>query len=168
MILFGHFGITIGIVHAINKKFKTDIDLRKAAFFSELPDLLDKPLGLAFPHFWGNRTRLIGHTFIFFILIAFFLRMKKLKHFKILSLALLGHVVLDRIWGRDVDVFLFPFLGVPMPLPEEIFNRWRTSLYLKYNLTGEALGFAVVLYLVLSYGLYRKKNFNAFWNSGVL
>ena len=168
MILFGHFGITVGAVHAYNKKFKADVDLRKAAIFAELPDILDKPLGVAFMDFFGNRTRLFGHTLLFIVLIALYLKKKKIKHASIFTLAIVGHILLDRIWLKDWDVFLFPVLGIPQPIDFDIFARWHESLYWRYHWAGESIGFTIVMYLFLRYKLYRKENFKSFWNSGVL
>lgn len=166
MLLFGHVGITVGLVHVANR----GADLRKAALVSILPDFIDKPLGLLYPKFFGNNTRLYGHSLLFSaLLLAFFLwRRDKARTPFILWAACLGHLLFDKMWEGNLPSLFWPFLGDFPPLALSAFQRWKVILMDPYTYTGEILGIGVLLFLTAHYQLYRKDEARKFWRTGRL
>jgi hypothetical protein len=59
MLLFGHVGLTIGLVRAFNR----EVDVRWVAVASMLPDIIDKPLRYCIaPACTQSNTRTVGHS----------------------------------------------------------------------------------------------------------
>ncbi len=165
MLPLGHIGITIGVVHAVNRK----VDLRKVAVLAIAPDLLDKPLGLLFPKIFFNHTHIFGHSLLFSIaiLIGFFYFRKQLVFPFLLWASYFGHMALDRIWKFTPHTFLWPFLGQVPPEQFTALERWKIGLFNSYNLIGELIGLSVIIFLAWYYKLYTLKNFKTFIKSGI-
>lgn len=78
------------------------------AFFSLLPDIVDKPLALwVVPEL--DTTRWMGHTLAFSALVCAIV-WRFLPDLLIFSLACPGHLLLDSMW-RSPHTLLFPLLG---------------------------------------------------------
>lgn len=157
MFFFGHIGITVGAVDAVNKRFNTKVDLRKVAVLALLPDLIDKPLGLLYPNVFENHTRLFGHHALFsiFLFVLFWSLRRRIRHWIILWCAFFGHMILDRFWSYGVENFFWPLLGDPKQLNPNMTERWGHALLEFYNLGGEILGF-IVLAVILAPKLTRR------------
>lgn len=76
MLLFGHLGITLALASGLDKiiasgkgkGFSRLVDYRLVLIGSMLPDIIDKPLGIAFPAALGS-GRTVAHTFLFLFLL---------------------------------------------------------------------------------------------------
>ena len=143
MIFFGHIGVSVAVAASLRK----DIDLRKVAFFSVAPDLLDKSLSLCSSGCFDNTDRLYGHSLVVSCLglALAYLFCKRIPNSPIYGLAYLGHLPLDRMWlWMNPVTLLWPALG---PLygatsyPELVLVR---SGFDAYNLMGEILGLALL------------------------
>lgn len=172
MIFFGHVGITLGGIHALDRfVFKQKIDLRKVAFLAVAPDLLDKPLGLLNSSFFANHSRLYGHSLIFSIALLYLMQ-KRWHHPRsyigLLWFSYFGHMLLDRFWYRSLHYFLWPFLGLPESAPGNIFGRWYNAFFEPYNAFGELAGIAILLFLFFYYGLFSKSRLRNFLRNGSL
>jgi len=170
MVFFGHIGITVGIVQAVNVRFKRHIDLRAAGLLALGPDLFDKPLGLLYPNVFGNHTRLYGHSALFalVLLVLFYARRRRFTEILPLWLCYAGHLILDRTWIFSKHYLYWPFIGRPPMRPPQIVKRFWEGAQTVYNLTGEALGLSILIYLVFHYMLYRKDRWKGFWRDGTL
>lgn len=151
MFLFGHIGITVGAVHYLKNKRHLRLDLRAVALLAIAPDLIDKPIALLFHDAFGNHTRLLGHTLLFSIVVLATLLLMKQKrrvHYPfILWCSYFAHMIFDRIWLKDLDVFFWPLSGPLRKLDAPILQRWYQALSDPYTACGEIIGLTVLLYL---------------------
>jgi len=72
MLLFGHIGVTLGLFFVLGlflPRLKTIIDPKYLAIGVILPDLIDKPLGMVIFASTITTGRMIGHTFLFSLLL---------------------------------------------------------------------------------------------------
>lgn len=170
MFFFGHVGITVGLSQLVNTHSNKKIDLRKAAFFAVLPDLIDKPLGILFADYFELHSRLYAHSLVWAVLLMFGLwaYQKKLHHPFIYWFCYLGHDFLDRIWEKDLNYFLWPFMPRPQAYHKEILERWAEAITLPYSMFGESLGLSILVFLFVYYRLYARSNFYSFLKSGAL
>lgn len=170
MIFFGHVGITVGVVQAVNNASGRKVDLRKAAVLAIAPDLIDKPVGLLYPIALGNHTRLWGHSILFTLLVlAVFYRFKdRFIYPGILTGAYFGHMILDRIWINDMYAFLWPFEPYPGPLSIPVFTRWQAAIFQPWSIFGEVTGLSIILFLYAHYKVYRPGKLREFLATGHL
>jgi len=84
---------------------------------ANLPDLIDKPVGVFFPDLGLGTGRGIAHTLVFnlgLLAIGVYLYGHGWPWFLYVALASLGHLVLDEMW-RLPRVLLWPFYGFSFP-----------------------------------------------------
>lgn len=172
MFFFGHVGITVGAIHRFSnsKKSSPSIDYRWVAIGSILPDLLDKPVGLLYPNLFGNNTRLAAHSWFSCLTLLLFAAYFYKKHnLKWLTVSYLMHMILDQMWGqRERIIFLYPFLGNPIPWAESATTRWLLFYQNSYTVTGELLGILILIKISLKYNLFKIENFKKFLSTGKL
>jgi membrane-bound metal-dependent hydrolase YbcI (DUF457 family) len=144
MFLFGHAGLTMGAARAADR----DADLRFAAFFALLPDLLDKPVYLLAPAAYHGNTRGFGHSAAgALVALALLYALPPLRRRKPLLLwcCLLGHLALDLMWtSNHPAVLLWPLLGhFPAPIAASYGRP-----FVLYNAAGELAGLCVAAALL--------------------
>jgi hypothetical protein len=164
MLPFGHLGLTVAGVEQADPQ----LDLRPPMLIALLPDLIDKPLYKLAPQLVNGSSRSFGHTALgaAAALAALWAWRKRKGEALLLWCCWLGHLLLDRMWfAHDPQVLFWPFLG-PFPPPQE--GGFIESRLGAYNLTGEALGLALLLYFAWSGGLHRRRRLSRFLRTGRL
>ncbi len=180
MLLFGHAGVTTGIVKvsdilAARVKYGdagriSGLDYRLVFLGSLLPDIIDKPVWLLV----GNSASLSGrdyaHTLLFQLALligaAVMIRFGK-PWLLILSVASLLHLVFDQMWRSPAALF-WPLLG---PLPKEERTGWipeiLQALFSQPEVyIPEIIGLIIVL--LLAGRVASKKNVLSFIKTGVV
>jgi membrane-bound metal-dependent hydrolase YbcI (DUF457 family) len=167
MFPLGHIGITVALVVGARRwREEFRIDYRMLLMAALLPDLIDKPLSVAF----GIGGRTIAHTLLFALtLTALFLVTRNRPAsqakgsvwgavFLPLTIGTWSHLLLDRIWALPA-ILLWPFLGLTFPLdPFDPFT-FLEAYQDPYVLIGDAVGAAVLGYMAWRHRLYRRANF---------
>lgn len=164
MYIFGHIGLTVAAVRAVDR----ETDLRLPILLSILPDLIDKPTAVLLPALVNGSTRNFGHTLLgaSAVLAVLFARRRRLGHPLLLWACYAGHFLLDRMWLNDEPAIVFwPLLGA--------FPHWtptspRTPHLMMYYIIGEALGLGIILTLARRYRLFERPRWNAFVKTGRL
>jgi hypothetical protein len=139
-------------------------DLRWVIFLALVADVIDKPVGLIIFHETINNGRVYFHSLLVNLLLTLLLILWRKP--LIYPLALWVHQLADRMWMRPW-VSLWPFSGTfgyrDLPLDDWVYNVLNP-----YNLTTEAMGLAVTLWLVLRYRLYDGRCLRTWLRSGRL
>jgi hypothetical protein len=65
-------------------------------------------------------------------------------------------------------IFLWPFLGPVPPEPKSALLRWQNALSHLDILIGEMVGFAIYIFYLKKYKLYKKQNLKYFLKTGIL
>jgi hypothetical protein len=174
MLPLSHIAYTWGAFSLLGKRCPSlrTADYRLVALTSLLPDLIDKPLAVfVLPK--QQATVLFSHSLVANViaLTATLLWFRRLLPY---TLALLGHLVLDRMWDFP-KTFWWPFRG-------RNFQRWKYvgsvqdfgRAYVQLmpehpELVGlEAGGLLVLGWLVARHGLHRRENLARFLRTGRL
>lgn len=170
MILW-HSGITMLIVWFVMRG-NTRIDYRIVAVASLIPDLIDKPLGRIFFRDHYENGRIFGHTLLLnaaFFCVLFFMRGRAKRTFTLIPLSSLLHLAEDGMWN-DPRVFWWPLFGAQFPRnPTEggfiqMFNPFRHP----GQFALEAIGLAVIAWLLASHGLLNRNGIRSFIKTGRL
>lgn len=123
MLIFGHLGITFGIIKTFEKldemigKYKNEskIDYRMVFLGGLLPDIIDKPLVVLLANTTVGSAKSIAHSlaFILFMLILslFAIFNRKNNNILVITVCSFIHQILDGMW-RFPREFLWPFYGV--------------------------------------------------------
>ncbi len=182
MLVFGHIGITVGVARlaeaATGRYYARKpglslsyIDYRFLALGALLPDLIDKPLGLAvFPEFVGT-TRSVGHSLAFSaaILLAWALGYRYRWKLVPVSLALgcVCHLVLDGMW-RTPETVLWPMLGWGFPKEDQqgVVGYLEALLEQPWTAPSEIVGGMVIF--LLFFRLWQKQRLKHFFQNGSL
>src|SRR5437764_513682 len=113
MFILGHVGISMGAVHAIDKR----ADLRWVPLFALWPDLVDKPIERLAPLFANGWSRSIAHSLAGVALFSVVAALARRRRAWIAIVPCALHLVLDRMWlAQDRAVLLWPFLGFELPV----------------------------------------------------
>lgn len=161
MFVFGHIGISVGLLYLINKKFHFAVDYRYVILGAMLSDIIDKPLGNVILYSLNN-GRIFGHTLLFAILLTAVGVYRK----KILSIAygIWTHLILDRMWLNPTTL-LWPLLG---GFAQTDFEFWHFTVTIRepYNIIGEIAGVTILLLLIIRHKLYKSDNLRHFLKTG--
>jgi hypothetical protein len=163
MLLFGHIGITLGVVWLtetwLTEKFKVRVDYSLIFIGSLLPDIIDKPVGMILLPL--NNGRVFGHTLLF-ILIFLLIGLKYRKSSLALAFTSFLHLLQDEMWNEP-ETFLWPLLGFELPAKEHssfyeyikrIISEYTPSL--SHIFISEVIGFTIILaFLMRRRGHYR-------------
>lgn len=157
----GHAFLPLGLIYALQQRGRLVAwDLRLVALGGLLPDLLDKPLTL-----WvveGVRHgHWVGHTVLFAALLA--LLAVRVALARPLALGVGSHALLDRLPLTEPAAWLWPALG---PFPAGGWGEPVAALLTPWFVAGEALGFAVLLVIVVREGLLDPARLLAFLRTG--
>ena len=174
MFVFGHIGITLGIVYSAayslgrlfpEKNFQ--IDYRWVALGSLFPDMIDKPLGRIVLTETIGSGRIFAHTLLFGILLAltgyFLYRRTADQKPPVFAGASLCHILEDQLW-KSPEVLFWPLLGWSFPR-DQIHGNFFEYLAVVFShaydpaytgvFTSEIIGFCITLTFAGSYA--RKK-----------
>lgn len=176
MFPFGHLGLTLALAVGARRwlgDFRLDYRLLLVA--SLLPDLVDKPLSVAF----GIGGRSIAHTLLVVLALTLLFVLvrrpfpppdRRVAWAAALLAVTIGsgtHLLLDRMWTQP-EVLLWPFLGLTFPLdsfdPFRILEGYRDP----YVLLGDIVGAAALGALAWRYGMFRLANLLRFGREGHL
>lgn len=189
MQILGHVGVTLaasaltagfaggkkGIPASITTWWQTlssYLDIRVLLVGSMLPDIIDKPIGLAF--FWDTfrSGRIYAHTLLFTIILGVsgLLIYRSCKKTWMLALAAgsFMHLVLDEMWRMPVTL-LWPALGFTFEKVdlENILGYYFEVLFHDPSIfIPELIGFSVLLWLGLTI-LFRRST-GVFLKRGVI
>lgn len=178
MIFFGHLGPTALLVNFLDKTVmkendeKTHIDYRMVLIGSDLPDIIDKPIGAILFKGVFHNSRIFCHTLLFsnlLIIIGIF-NARKSKNYRnnilILGFCSLIHQLLDSMWLYP-KIFYWPLFGLKFPPRAD--GNWAAE-GLARLLTDpayyipEVSGVVIILYYFIR--LIRQKRLGRFIRDG--
>lgn len=164
MLLFGHLGITLGIVLGLGiliPRLKTFIDPKYLIIGALLPDLIDKPIGRVIFASTIANGRIIGHTLLFallLILIGLYIYEKnKDKRALTLGIGSFFHILEDQMWAQP-ETFFWPLLGLNFPKDftrydglEFLLRMFERSFEAEFSLSfiNEILGVGIIVILMV-------------------
>lgn len=172
MFIFGHIGLTVGIVlllFLIIKKplLLAGIDLRIIAIFAMLPDLFDKVTGHLLLRGALDNGRLFSHTLLFVIIFAFiFVFVNKIIGL-IYTIPIFTHHIFDMLWN-DPKTWLWPYHGWRFEsLDLNVWQHWLEALLSDpYVQVTEILGIIVVIAIIFHFKLTNWQNFSRLLRTG--
>jgi len=145
------------------------IDYRLVLLGSLLPDIIDKPLWLAFSDV-SLSGRDYGHTFLFNIVLlicGLILIKYKKSWLLIIALSSIIHLILDQMWTNPVTLW-WPLLG---PLQREEITGWMSDIIQRLSSNPgtyipEIIGLIIIL--LMGYGLIVRKRSVKFIRTGAI
>ena len=185
MYLFGHIGITVGIVYLIatfisSRKKRVDpdttfaLDFRIVIIAAILPDIIDKIVGMIIFKEEISNGRIFTHSALVIGAISICLiivdRMKfgPRLHTLYYILPLWMHLLLDRMWEENQTLF-WPLFGTHFPKIDIEFSDYFSNLLSDpYIFTGEVLGLLIIIIISIKYRLFVKTHLIAFLKDGKL
>lgn len=153
LLLFGHLGMTIGIVYLLARIMGVRFSQRMLAVTAVgalLPDIIDKPIGQILFYDYFSNNRIFAHTLIFLALlgiITIFLYNKGYKWAPILTVASAVHLMLDGMWN-NAQTLLWPVYGTSfkrMDLSNWASDNINSLLHNPYTYVPEILGLAILI-----------------------
>ena len=109
--LLGHLGIGLGLAWLITWRSPRRVDFHLVLLGTILPDLIDKPLGIAL----GLETRVWAHTFLFLFAVLALSFVPAWRALRFVGFGVATHLLLDRIWQQSY-IALYPIDGWAFPL----------------------------------------------------
>jgi hypothetical protein len=150
----------------------TRIDYRVVAIASLIPDLIDKPIGRLLFRDHYESGRLFGHTLLLnlaFFCVLFFMRGRIKRQFVLIPLSSLLHLAEDAMWSQP-KIFWWPLFGTDFPrFPEKggfisLFDpRAHPEAFVQ-----EAIGLAIIVWLLASHRLLSREGIRSFIRTGRL
>ena len=163
MYIFGHAGLTVAAVRAVDR----DADLRWAVLLAWAPDIIDKPGSRLWPALINHNTRGFGHTLIFSLLVlgALMVWKRRPKAAILLWACYAGHFLFDSMWRNDNPIILlWPLLGdFPRPIRGPLFSELVLT-----SVLAEIIGLVILVRLARRHGLFDRAKLSAFLRSGRL
>lgn len=153
-------------------KTKTDVDYRLIALAAMGPDLIDKPLALAYFYRRYRSGVLFAHTLLLNLLLIWWV-VGRARRFWLYLLAFVGHLVLDRIWFYP-DTFYWPLRGWRFHVwrkqgseQEQMAKAYMVAFAKRRELWGwEVGGLLALAWFVYRHRLYRWSNLWLFLRTG--
>lgn len=165
MFLFGHAGITAGIMLILflilgKKKLIFTADFRLIILFSMIPDLIDKTVGHVMLAPVLNNGRIFGHTFLFLIVSTLVCIGLFKKYFWIYSIPIYAHHLLDTIFLTP-KTFFWPLFGFGFESYDfNPFDHWYEIITTDpFTVIGEIVGLAICIWFFVFFKMYVKENF---------
>lgn len=165
MFIFGHIGLTIGLVLllliTVNKtELISTLDFRIIAVFAMLPDIIDKVLGHLF--FYGilNNGRLFAHTLVFLIVFSIIFYLVARTYWWLYTLPVLTHLVFDLMW-QTPETLLWPTYGWGFErFDMNVWEHWSQALFGDpFVIATEIIGAIIIICVVMYFRLYIRENF---------
>jgi hypothetical protein len=164
MFLLAHLGIGLGLAWLLSWKSNVRIDYRLILFGSILPDLIDKPLGVAL----GLETRIWAHTFLFLFAILALSFVAAWRALRFIGFGAATHLLLDAIWGQP-DVALYPIAGwVFPPAPFDPGFWFDALLHDPIVQAGEVTGAVILVAFAIRHRIRSWKDLREFLGHGRL
>lgn len=164
MYTLGELGIGLGLAWLVFSRIRDRVDFRLILLGSILPDLIDKPLGLAL----GLEGRLWAHTLLFLGILALLSRVPALRALQWLTFGDAVHLLVDLIWQQPY-VALWPAYG--WSFPPEVFGLGGyldLLLHDPYVQFGEIVGTIILVSVAWHYRITSWRALKAFLADGRL
>jgi inner membrane protein len=165
MILW-HSGLTMLIVWFVMRGNRR-VDYRVVAIAALIPDLIDKPLGKIILRDRFDSGRIFGHSLLLNVAlfcVLFFMRGRAKRQFTLVPISSLLHLAEDGMWNYP-RVFWWPLFGTTFPRQP----GYRLSSLLNPGLfIQEAIGLAVILFLLSAHEMLNRRGIEAFLRTGHL
>jgi hypothetical protein len=171
MLPLGHVAYTWAALTWLQSRQRASgVDFRAAALASLLPDLVDKPLSLTLLSDSGT-SQSVGHTILGQMTLSLMvarLRPDWLPYALICN----SHLLADQMW-KYPRTLLFPFSGRLdswkfMGSPSAMLAAYAEILRRPGILIGEAIGLALLGWVVRRGRLYRRRHLTRFLRTGKL
>ena len=166
MILW-HTGTTVAILWFVFRG-NTRLDYRLAMLGALIPDLIDKPLGRILFRERFESGRLWGHSLLVNVLIfsiLFFMRGRVKRKAVLVPIGSLLHLAEDGMWSLP-RVFWWPLFGTSFPR-EPLDRGWLS--YLQPEIVAqEAVGLALLVWLLAAHGMLNRDGVGVFARTGRL
>ena len=159
MFVFGHLGISIGAMVVISYLFKKKLDYRFVLIGAILPDF-DKVIGFVLTDL--SNGRIILHTVLFAGIMSIISGLKKSKILIALTSGVWIHLLLDQMWGDPQTLFWPLYGGFQKSQGFSLENILHNTATQPYNLGGEIIGVAILIFFAVKYRLYIIKNLKEF------
>jgi hypothetical protein len=163
MYLLGHLGIGLGLAWTASRATRQDVDYRLVLLGSILPDLVDKPLGLAL----NLESRLWAHTLVFLGTVLAMSAIPRVRRLVFLGIGVATHLLLDRMWENPF-VAVWPALGLGFPVDGGV-DLWGILEVLWKDpivLGGEIVGLVVIVLFARAHGIRSWSSLKAFLANG--
>ncbi len=159
MFIFGHLGISLGVMLLISFLIKKKFDYRFVLIGAILSDF-DKVIGFLLTDI--NNGRVILHTVLFAGLMSILSAFRKSKILISLTSGIWMHLLLDQLWG-DPQTLFWPLLGNFQPIQDfHLTDIIHNTITQPYNLGGEIIGLAILIFFAAKYRLYISKRLKEF------
>jgi len=160
--VLGHFGIAIGLAWLLAWKRGPAVDYRLVLLGAMLPDLIDKPLGVAL----GLETRLWAHSLVFFVSLLALSWIRSLRPLLWVAFGVATHLLLDRIWAMPW-VVLWPALGWTFP-PDgaTLWGFVEPLLADPFVIAGEVAGAIILILFAGAHGIRSWSALRLFLRNG--
>lgn len=169
--IFFHPGVTMAIVWFVMRG-NPRVDYRIVAVASLLPDIIDKPIGRIFFRHRFDSGRLFAHTLIVnlaLFCVIFFLRGRIKRTAVLIPISSLLHIAEDGVWSEP-RLFWWPFFGTTFP--KDPVEGGLFAFLNPFNnpavLVQDAIGLALIVWLLASHRLLSRDGVRAFIRTGML
>lgn len=170
MILW-HIGLTMAIMWFVLRG-NPRVDYRIVAVASLLPDLIDKPIGRLLFRERFESGRIYMHTLLINLAVfcvLFFLRGRIKRQLVLVPISSLLHLAEDGVWSQP-RIFWWPLFG--SDFPRQPLRDGVLSFLSPANNPGalwqEAVGLALILYLLSAHGMLSREGLRHFARTGML
>lgn len=170
MILW-HIGLTMLVVWFVMRG-NPRVDYRIVAVASLLPDIIDKPLGRIFLKARFDSGRLYAHTLLLNVAlfcVLFFMRGRAKRSFVLVPISSLLHLAEDGVWSQP-SIFWWPLFGTAFP--RDPVPGGALAFINPLNNPGamvqEAVGLAVLVWLLASHRMLSREGLQQFLRTGML
>ncbi len=166
MYALGELGIGLGLAWLVSYRNRAGVDFRLVLLGSILPDLIDKPIGIAL----HLEARLWAHSLVFLAGILLASLVPRLRGLRWVGFGDAVHLLVDLIWQEPM-VALWPFLGVAFPVesgPQSLDFFLQILLTDRYVQFGEIVGGIILLTTAWYYHLISWSRFRQFLRDGRL
>jgi hypothetical protein len=163
MYLLGHLGIGLGLAWMASRTSKRAIDYRLVLLGAILPDLIDKPLGVAL----NLESRLWAHTLVFLGTVLAMSAVPRVRKLLFVGVGVATHLLLDRIWEMPW-VAVWPAFGSAFPADDGV-NLFRILEVLWTDpvvFVGEVVGVIVLVAFARAHGIRSWPSLKAFLANG--
>ena len=172
MFIFGHIGITIGLLVLIiyvskKRELFQQIDFRLVIIFALLPDIIDKIVGHFILHDTLNNGRLFSHTLLFWCIFSMIFLIIVKNKWWIYSFSVGCHQIFDTMW-EDPKTWLWPIYGWEFEyLDIDVWDRWLTALVSDPFISiTETIGIIILIIIIIQFKLFKMENLKTFFKTG--
>lgn len=170
MFIFGHIGITYGIIKVLKRHVffsKLKINYLFIIIGALLPDIIDKPIGEGIFASVFNNGRIYAHTLLFCLLLSVivinYYKKKRNSTVLLIPIATFMHLLEDQMYMTPQTLF-WPIYGWQFPqvyhsndLLEYLLRVMKSTYTFKasYGFVSEIIGMIIIIYAGMCY-LYKR------------